>query len=174
MCVVNYCVVYMLIVSLLLAMCLHPVVKGLDRLSQEVYSIDESLDEFDTCDYVEGSFSTSSNDLCIVQLNIHGISSKQTNLKHLIDHCIEDRSPDIMIMCETWLSPFSPNIHIPGYEFCHKDRTSKRGGGVALLISDQLRFKICSNIHYPDPTFEQITAAISLKNGEKLLVSSLN
>ena len=153
-------------------MCLHPISRGLDKLDREVYSIEESLDEFDTCDYVKGQFSITANDLCIVQLNIQGICTKQSGLKQLINNCIEGRTPDIVIICETWLTPFSPSIKIPGNEFCHKDRTSKRGGGVALLILNRLRFKIHENVQCPTTTFEEITAEISLKSGQKLIVSS--
>ena len=105
------------VILLLLIMC--PIPKGKDHLN----------DEFDKCDYITDKFQSVVNDLCIVQLNVRGISSKQSSLQHLIENCISNRTPDVLVLSETWLTPFSPTIKVPGYEFCHKDRTSRRGGG---------------------------------------------
>ena len=70
--------VYML--SLLIisycTMCLHPKPRGFDSLDREITTIRDSLDEFDSCDYVNGQFCSPISDLCIVQLNIRGICSK--------------------------------------------------------------------------------------------------
>ena len=170
-----YQLVYKLLFALFIIMCLHHVSRGLDKLDREIHSIDELLDDFDTCDYVSDKFSSNGGDLCVVQLNIRGISSKQSQLKYLIDNCLENRTPDIIIVCETWLTPFSPQIHIPGYDFCHKDQITKCGGGVALLISNRIRYKVLEDIRskLPKPTFECLTAEISLLNGQKLVVNSI-
>ena len=104
-------------------MCLHPLTRGFDFLNMEITSIHNLLDEFDSCDYVDGQFCSHISDLCIVQLNIRGICSKLSQLKNLIDNCVKDGSPDIIIICETWLTPFSPEIKIPGYEFVTKIAT---------------------------------------------------
>ena len=53
-----------------------PVPKGKDQFNRPVYSLGESLDEFDNCDYIAGKFPSVANDLCIVQLNVRGIGSK--------------------------------------------------------------------------------------------------
>ena len=104
-------------------MCLHPPDKGTDALGRNIQSIDCSLDEFDQCDYVDSDYTCNVDDLCVIQLNIRGLCSKQSQLKQMIDN---------------WLTPFSPSVTIPGYDLCHKDRQSKRGGGVALLISNKV------------------------------------
>ena len=91
-------------------MCLHPLTRRFDSLNREITSIRDSLDEFDSCDYVNGQFCSCISDLCIVQLNIRGICSKQSQLKNLINNCVKNRSPDIIIISETWLTPFSPEI----------------------------------------------------------------
>ena len=153
--------------------CLHPMSRGLDKLGRDVHSIEESLDEFDTCDYVMNKFISNKNDLCVVQLNIRGISSKQSQLWYLIDNCIENRTPDIIIISETWLTPFSPQIAITGYDFCHKDQSTKHGGGVALLLSDRIRYKLVEDIRLTNATFKYLTAEITLLNGQKVIVSSI-
>ena len=165
--------VYMLLFTLYIIMSLHPLSRGFGTLSREIHSIEESLDEFNACDYVKNKFSSYSNDLCIVQLNIRGIASKQSQLKYLIDNCIEHRTPDIIILYETWLTPFSPQIEIQGYEFCHRDHTTKCGGGVTLLLSNRIRYKLLENIKLTNPTFEHLSTEISPLKGQKLIVSSI-
>ena len=154
-------------------MCLHPLTRGFDSLNREITTIRDLLDEFDSCDYVNGQFCSHISDLCIVELNIRGICSKQSQLKNLIDNCVKDRSPDIIIISETWLTPFSPEIKIPGYEFCHKDRNTKRGGGVTLLLSSNIRYKMLDLAKSNSCTFEHLSIEIDLRNNQKLLVSSI-
>ena len=167
----SYFLIVISTVLLILIMC--PVPKGKDQFNRPVYSLGESLDEFDNCDYIAGKFQSAANDLCIVQLNIRGIGSKQTSLQHLIDNCVSDRTPDVVVLSETWLTPFSPTIKVPGYEFCHKDRTARRGGGVGLLISDRIRYKIIQHKLAIGNTFEHITAEICLRSNQKVMVSSI-
>ena len=174
-----YCFMLLTVYMLLLlivsysTMCLHPLTRGLDSLNREITSIRDLLDEFDSCDYVDGQFCSSISDLCIVQLNMRGICSKQSQLKHLIDNCVKDGSPDIIIICETWLTPFSPEIRIPGYEFCHKDRNSKWGGGIALLLASNIRYKLLDYAKSNSGTFKHLSIEIDLRNNQKLLVCSI-
>ena len=126
-----------LLLALLLTMCLHIIDKNADTLGRSIQSIDYSLDEFDQCDYVHSDYTCNVDDLCVIQLNIRGLCSKQSQLKRLIDNCMTGKIPDLVILCETWLTLFSPIVTIPGYDLCHKDRQMKRGGGVALLISNK-------------------------------------
>ena len=91
----------------------------------------------------------------------------------MIDNCVKDGSPDIIIICETWLTPFSREIKIPGYELCHKDRTNKWGGGIALLLANNIRYKWLDLTKLDNPTFEHLSVEIDLRNNCKLLVSSI-
>ena len=86
------------------------------------------LDEFDNCDYVHKILDADCNDLVVMQLNIQGIGSKRSQLIDLIDCSIQNRTPDILLLSETWLTPFSPMITIPGYDFYRQDRTQKKEG----------------------------------------------
>ena len=112
----NIAIVYMffvlsdlfLLVEILPTMCLHTTAKGTDALGRNIESIDCCLDEFDQCDYVNNEYSCNVDDLCVIQLNIRGLCSKQSQLKQMIDNCITEKVPDVVILCETWLTPFSP------------------------------------------------------------------
>ena len=47
----------------------------------------------------------------------------------------------MILLCETWLNDFSPNISIPGYHLELENRKGKKGGGVAILIKENLKYK---------------------------------
>ena len=111
-------------------------------------------------------------DLVVLQLNI-GISSKKTDLIDLIDTSVQGRQPDVLLLSETWLTPYLPKISIPGYELFHQDRIDKRGGGVAILISNKLRCCVRNDLSSKLKESECITVDIALKNGNHCLVSSM-
>ena len=79
----------------------------------------------------------------------------------------------MILLCETWLTPFSPTINVPGYEFYHIDRQNKKGGGVGILIKSEIRHAIDLKLKFESECFENISLCIELRNGRKLLVSSM-
>ena len=100
-----------------------------------------------------------------------GINSKITELNHLIEHSLKGQTPYIIALCETWLTKDSPTPNIPGYDFVHKCRTHKRGGGVALLISNQIRFKALPDLKYENDAVESCFMEIKL-NARHIIVGS--
>ena len=123
-------IVYMLLllVCVNLTMCLHSVVDRTLSNCHDKYT-NVSLDEFDNCDYVTRITDVSKNDLIVIQLNIRGIGSKRTQLMNLIDTAVHNREPDLILLSETLLTPFSPAFSIPGYELHHLDRKNKKEEG---------------------------------------------
>ena len=105
-------------------MCLHSVVDRTLSNCHEKYT-NVLLDEFDNCDYVTRITDASSSDLVVIQLNIRGLSSKRTQLMNLINNAVHDREPDLILLSETWLTPFLPAFSIPGYELHHLEKTGK-------------------------------------------------
>ena len=57
----------------------------------------------------------------------------------LINNTVQDKDPDLILLSETWLTPYSPTFKIPGYDFHHLDRQNRKGGGVGILSSINLR-----------------------------------
>ena len=97
----------------------------------------ESLEEFDQCDYVYSLNDVDIDNLVVLQLNIRGLYSKLTNLSHLLSNCIVNRKPDVVLLSETWLTPVSPPVCVPGYDFIHQCRQKKKGGGVGILVFEE-------------------------------------
>ena len=124
--------------TIMFTMCLHPVID--DKLSTLYNKYENTaLEEFDNCDYVHKVVDVGPTDLVVMQLNIRGIGSKQGQLSDLIDSSVQNKCPDIVLLSETWLTPFSPKITVQGYDLYRQDRTLKWGGGVAALVSHKLR-----------------------------------
>ena len=125
-------------------MCLNNCVK------QDVHSTSrlENVNKLDnyvimTCDYLEHDDVWTSNDseLFIIQWNIRGMCSKTDHLKHVIDNNPCNRTPDLILLCETWLNKQTPSISVPGYNLIRKDQTKKVGGGVVILIKQGIKYK---------------------------------
>ena len=110
---------------------------ALDREIEQHGYLDEGLD---SCDYVEMNnlITAEKGDLTFIQLNVREISSKCAKVKELIDTSLNSNTPDIILLCETWLNPFSPGLVIAGYDTYRNDRIGKKRG-VAILASTRLR-----------------------------------
>ena len=158
-----------LFVILFVTMCLHPKADIVNPVIANTHDWDIS----DDCDYIYQVKNVSTDDLVILQINVRGILSKISLLKDLIDSSVADRLPDVIIMSETWLTLTSPSVKIPGYKFVHKCRLNKKGGGIGILVSDDLRFcehpKLTSELNEN----EVVSIEITLKTGKRCIVSSM-
>ena len=127
----------------------------------------------DDCDYVYQVKNACKEDPVVVQINICGILSKRNLLLDLIETSVQNGTPDIVIISETWLTPTSPTISIPGYKFVHKCRQHKKGGGVGILVSENLRFCELPTISSELVDNEVVTIEVTLKSGKQCIISSM-
>ena len=122
-------------------MCMHPTMD--QNLGDTVDKYETvGLEEYDKCDNMYSLNDVRKDNLVVIQLNIRGISSKRSQLINLLDKTIVNKSPDIVLLSETWLTPFSPEFSIPGYTFFQRWRQNKKGGGVGALVSKTIRCKL--------------------------------
>ena len=109
-------------------MCLTPEVQlGTNELVPDLKLDNEDL--VDNCDYVDWDDISIlnkeiKNKLKIVQLNIRGIKGKYYDLIDLINKL---NSPDIIILCETWLKSSDAHPQIAGYYYLGKTDKVERG-----------------------------------------------
>ena len=164
------CLCYLLLTTV--QMCLQKNLRGTDYLGRPIDDLNYVIEDFDSCDYVE-YVNIVPKDVTVVQLNVRGIASKQSKITHMIEHCVKGSKVDVILLCETWLSPFSPSITLPGYDFYHIDRSNKRGGGVGILVSKRLKHKHRPDLELVNPVLENITIEILLRNNQKLLCTSM-
>ena len=168
-----FSLVYMLILLLLAPnMCLHPTI---DRKLSNLYDKyhNTSLEEFDNCDYVHSVSDANQSDLVVMQLNIRGVSSKRAQLVDLLENSVQNKHVDIVLISETWLTSQSPDLKIAGYDVYRQDRTHKKGGGVAIVISSKLCCAERQDLSSKLEETECVTLEIKLKSGENCIVSSM-
>ena len=153
-------------------MCLHPIIdKKLDSTA-DIHAGDY-LEDNDSCDYMYNLIDTKKNDLVVIQLNIRGIGAKRSRLIDLLNNMAIEKNPDIVLLSETWLTPFSPEFIIPGYSFVDQCRQNKKGGGVGILVCNDLKNRLWPDLSSEMTENECITIDITLCNGEHCLVSSM-
>ena len=84
------------------------------------------------------------NKLNLALFNIRSLTNKSTSVYDII--CEENL--DIMFLTETWLGSDGAVLLAPAcpanYSFIHSVRETKRGGGLANIFSDSLKFKALS------------------------------
>ena len=112
-----------------------------------------------------------SQNLTILSLNIANLLSKLRSLKVFVNNITTTTNkPDLIVVVETHLSKTTNAGHteselksiLPGYKFFHKDRISKRGGGVGIFISNELssKAKIIEQVKFTEENFENIIMQI--------------
>ena len=139
--------------------------------------------EIDACDYldIDEKIACCNADLTIVQLNIRGLYSKQHKLRglyskqHKLNELIMEnfsgKNPDIILLCETWQSKTSPILDIKGYSIVQKHREHRKGGGVSILISENLKYRTRPDLECTTSILEHCVVEIKLAT-ENLLCSS--
>ena len=126
-------------------------------------------DIVDSCDYLDyGELTVDrsvKNNLTVLQLNIRGLLNKQDNLKNLLSDIKNDSRVDVAMLVETWLNKNnSKRVKIPGYQFFGFHRKQKRGGGVGILVSQELQSRVRKDLCLNVPDFESITLEIRTNN----------
>ena len=143
------------------------------RLESPAY-VDE---DHDTCDYIDLTedqiWTCTKNDLSVLQINIRGLLNKQNDLLNLANRLTGKTKLDIMILQETWLTQSNKHlVNILGYRHYMQHHTGKKGGGVSLLISNELTSQKCENLCHNESYLECCTIEVKLPL-LKLIVSSV-
>ena len=83
------------------------------------------------------------------------------DLLSMIDHISISRPPDVLLLCQTWLTKHTPAFSIPGYNICRMDRPTKKGGDVCILTSEKLRTLARADLNISNPALECCGVEIS-------------
>ena len=95
-------------------------------------------------DYIKTT-SIGSNNLSILHLNARSLVNKIDNVINFLDELSFEFT--VLAITETWANSDSDSrLSIPGYRLCNKNRTSKRGGGVAAYIKECLCFEVRNDL----------------------------
>ena len=97
-----------------------------DKLSD-----DSSVNIDDYCKYVENIHVNKTDYLSILHFNIRSLYRHLFELKIIAEHF----KPDAILLCETFLHDNNVNkCNIPGYTMYTKNRSTGKGGGIAIYI----------------------------------------
>ena len=127
-------------------MCLHP--KIWDHSPTVIencfdYSTGPIDHEILRCEYVE---CCTIKDVClrIMQLNIRGLISKQSDLRRLF----LENQVDIGLICESWLTALNEcKLDINGYNYVGKIKSNRKGGGTCILVKENIMFREIKRIN---------------------------
>ena len=113
------------------------------------------------------------NDFKALQLNICGLISKQNELSKLITGCLNNNKIDIVILCETWLTPqVNHLVQVLGYQFYGIERNTKKGGGVGFLVAKEIKFKPRKDLSTEDHSFKNCFIEVT-SNGRNAMCCSI-
>ena len=106
-------------------------------------------------------------DLIIYSLNCNSLNNKLGELKNVI----YERQPDVVCLCETWLSDrFVPRFHNYIAEWKHRGAA---GGGLGILIHKNVQFRPLDIPIYIGGVLEAQAVRIYLKNSEPLHILNI-
>ena len=119
----------------------------------------------DHCDYLDYSTSTTNHDkrtdLTILQLNVRGVINKRDRLMDLFKDIRKEHRVDVALLVETWLNKNNAKrFMLPGYCFYGSHRKNKKGGGVGVLIRQDLECRTRKDLSLDVPNFESFTVEI--------------
>ena len=143
-----------------------------DAISEtENYNLSSEL-ELPLCDYVDveqlKGLRPRKSDLSVLQLNIRGLLNKQGRLKDLMIKC----DTDVALLCETWLKNETETlVSLDNYKTYSNPRTSRIGGGVAIVLGRTLRSRARPDLHVKTTHLEHIVVELK-KNKENILLVS--
>ena len=129
------------------------------------------------CDYIDTEelpdLPFNKHDLGIIQLNIRGLKNKQAALSRLINNCLGTNKVDLILLCEIWLNDSDLKlIDIPGYSFVALPQKNRKGGGVGILINDQLQYSTRSDLTLQNANIESCFVEIT-NMSRKIVVGSI-
>ena len=109
--------------------------------------------------------------ISIIHINCRSLYANFEKLKILVDNL--EFVFDVIALTETWINEDNANIFsLDGYNFCHTNKTNKKGGGVALYINNRIQYQIIDNLSINiDNCLECITVKLLLK--QNVIVSSI-
>ena len=89
---------------------------------------------------------SASKKLSILSLNIRSIANKFDLFSNLLNTL--KRPFSVISLTETWLNDInSENFNLPNFDFVCSNRANKKGGGVGFFISNNLSYKIRSDLN---------------------------
>lgn len=104
------------------------------------------------------------NQIRFLQWNCRSCRRKLPELQH------RSKDFDVILLSETWLSP-RDNITVKGFDVVRKDRDENIGGGVAILVSNALKYQRIYNLDNCRGNIELCAIQLFLADSKLTVVS---
>ena len=175
--IIFYLCVFLIIITNLIDptvnMCLTPRIELRSEINAANLKVDNT-DLVDNCDYIDWDHidnlnKETTNKLTVVQLNIRGIKGKYYDIIDLINKL---NSPDVIILCETWLKTNDIQPQISGYDYIGKSRQNRKGGGVGFLINKKLKSRNVPELQLEDEIVKSLFIEIK-GNHHNMLIGAI-
>ena len=142
--------------------------------------------ESDFVNYVKTQDIRNISNLTLITINIANLLSKLKFLKIFLNNITTiNNQPDIIVVVETHISEVNNSGYnqqdlrklIPGYNFYHKGRSVKKGGGVGIFVNEKLdsETEVLQLARFREEHFENIIIKLLniIKNGNENCSKSL-
>ena len=134
-----------------------------------------NVDSF-PCEYfIESQFNEmlqkeTQSDFSIFHLNIRSLQRNFSDFTNFLANL--DIKFSVIGISETWLSDSDHSVDIDGYNFIHKNRLNRPGGGIGLYISDNLEYKLRTDLCFDNlqAAAESLFIEITRPKGKNIIV----
>lgn len=120
-------------------------------------------------DSLEAQFSDVPKNFNVVHINAQSIPAHYPDMQA----SLLNKNIQAIVVSETWLKPCLPTTlySLPGFHLIRNDRTSSRGGGVAIYLRSNIPFSVISTSPQPPPSNagEHLFVEVILSNNKILL-----
>ena len=100
----------------------------------------------------------------IIYANVQGLQGKRTSIKEIID---DDVKPEIVLFAETHLRN-NIGVKFGGYRFFGQARNDSKGGGVGILINENIKHRIAP--HTSDKNIEILWISVNRGRSKPLFI----
>ena len=90
----------------------------------------------------------------------------------MLNDSFAGKPPDVLLLCEMWMSTNSSDVRLPNYNKFECHRVHKKGGGVCIFVNDSLTYRPRPDLQKDCANFENCVVEIKLKK-HNLLVGSI-
>ena len=111
------------------------------------------------------------NAFSMLHFNVRSISKNVDALSLFLEKC-KFQCP-VIGLTETWLTHTSPLYKLPDFDFITNNRNNKRGGGVALYISQNYQYKCILDLNIMSNSLESLFVEITVPNDKNIVIGVL-
>ena len=112
------------------------------------------------------------NIISVVYMNIRSLNANLYKIEEFLS--IVENLPDVICVCETWLTSLRPFIgKLQGYDFVNKISNSNQSGGVAFFIKDCHTYEIVEDVCFSQCDVDDLWIKFKLESNKSMIVGNL-